>query len=295
MKFVVRVLKEPLLHFLVLAAGLFVLSRSFSETPSAEEPDTMVVSEQRINSLILIFRRTWQRPPTQQELDGFVEDYIKEEVFYREALAMGLDQNDTLIRRRLRQKLEFLAEDMADAVEPTDQQLQQYLDEHPDTFRVERRATFSHVFLSQERRGDSLSVDAAQLLAKLRSTDGSVDPVELGDPSLLPHDYKNLREGEIPNLFGREFGAKLFATEPGAWSGPIESAYGLHLVLLHDKTEGRVPKLDEVREAVRRDWYAARRAASKEEFFQALRQKYKVVVEKPDFASANETTPESGR
>lgn len=289
---VVRALKEPLLHFLVLAAGLFVLSRVFSEKPAAEESGTIVVSEQRIKSLILSFQRTWQRPPTQQELDGFVEDYIKEEVFYREALAMGLDQDDTLIRRRLRQKLEFVAEDMANAVEPTDQQLQQYLDEHLDSYRVERRATFSHVFLSRERRRDSLDADAVQLLAKLRDADGSVEAADFGDPFPLPHYHENLREGEISGLYGREFGPTLLATEIGKWSGAIESAYGLHLTLLHEKTEGHVPKLDDVREAVRRDWYAARRAASREEFFQALRQKYKVVVEHPDVTGNDDTSPE---
>jgi hypothetical protein len=293
MNWLVRVLQEPLLHFLVLAGGLFVLSRVFSEAPAAEEPGTIVVSDQRIRSLNLSFQRTWQRPPTPQELDGLIEDYVKEEVFYREALAMGLDRDDTLVRRRLRQKLEFLAEDIADAVEPTDQQLQQYLDDHPDAFRVERRATFSHVFLSRERRGESLSADASRLLDELRNNNGSVDPGELGDPSLLPRYHKNLRESEITNLYGGDFGAKLLAEDSGMWSGPIESAYGLHLVLLHEMSEGRVPELDEVRQAVRRDWHAARRAATKEEFFQSLREKYDVIVEKPGSESNNEISSDS--
>jgi len=289
-----RVLKEPLLHFLVLAAGLFVLSRFYTATSPAVAPDMIVVSEQRIKSLILGFQRTWQRSPTRQELDGLVEDFIKEEVFYREALAMGLDRDDTLIRRRLRQKLEFVAEELADAVEPTERQLQQFLDEHPDSFRVERRATFSHIYLSRERRGDSLDADARLLLDKLRADrDGSVDPAEQGDPFLLPHFHENLREGEISNLFGQDFGSQLLTFEPDQWSGPVESAYGLHLVLLHEKTEGRVPKLDEVRDAVRRDWYAGRRAASKEEFFRALRDKYKVVVDEPDFTSHDDIPPDS--
>jgi parvulin-like peptidyl-prolyl isomerase len=277
-----RVFKEPLLHFLVLAAGLFMLSRFFSETPSGENPDTIVVSGQRIKSLILAFHRTWQRPPSQQELDGLVEDFIKEEVFYREALAMGLDRDDTLIRRRLRQKLEFVAEELADAVEPTEQQLQQFLDEHPDSFRVERHATFSHIYLSRDRRGDSLEADARQLLDKLRAADNEpFDPADQGDSFLLPHYHENLREGEISNLFGQDFGPQVLAVEAGQWSGPCASAYGLHLVLLHEKTAGRVPTLDEVRAAVRRDWYAARRAASKKDFFLGLRKRYEVVIEMP--------------
>ena len=290
MKWFVRALQEPLLHFLVLATGLFALSNAISQTPADQELDTIVVSQERLKSLILIFQRTWQRPPTRQELDGIVKEYVKEEVLYREALAMGLDRDDTLVRRRLRQKLEFVAEDMADAAEPTDEELQQYLDEHPESFRVERRATFYQVYLSRERRGDSLNADSMTMLAKLRS--GAVEAAEVGDPSLLPDFHEGLREAEISSQFGPDFSAQLLAIQTGQWSGPLESAYGAHLVLLEKKTEGRVPELDEVREAVRREWIAARRAASKEEFFQALLRKYHVVVEELDFAD-EETAPET--
>ena len=139
--------------------------------------------------MILIFQRTWQRPPTRQELDGIVKEYVKEEVLYREALAMGLDRDDTLVRRRLRQKLEFVAEDMADAVDPTDAELQQYLDEHPESFRVERRASFYQVYLSRDRRGDSLNADSMKMLAKLRSGEGwSGPPPRNGTPESWPSD-----------------------------------------------------------------------------------------------------------
>ena len=295
MKFVVRILQEPLLHFLVLAAGLFVLARVFSEAPAVDDPDSIVVSQQRIKSLILTFNRTWQRPPTRQELDGLIEDYIKEEVLYREGLAMGLDRDDTMIRRRIRQKMEFVAEDLADTIEPTEEELRKYLDDHPDSFREEQRATFRHIYLKPERRGASLQVDAQQLLADLRG-DGdndSVDPVELGDPFLLPHYQEDLREAEVAGQFGPGFAARVFALEAGEWSGPIESAYGVHLVLVEKRTEGRVPKLDDVREAVRREWFAARRFTSKDEFYLALRQKYEVVVEKPDFNSSDAVAQES--
>jgi hypothetical protein len=280
-KWFVRALQEPLLHFLVLAAGLFALSYVFSRSPTAQQPDTILVSQQRLKNLILIFQRTWQRPPTQQELDGIVNEYVKEEVFYREALAMGLDRDDTLVRRRLRQKLEFVAEDIADAVEPTDQELQQYLDEHPEAFRVQRRTTFSQVYLSRQRRGDSLAADSKALLSELRS--GSAEASEAGDPSLLPRFHESLTESQVSSFFGPEFSAQLFATQAGGWSGPLESAYGAHLVLLQEKTDGRVPELDEVRQAVRREWIAQRRAASKEEFFQTLLRKCNVVVEELDF------------
>ena len=282
MKLILRMMKEPLLHFLVLAAGLFVLSHIFSESPGADEPDAIVVSEQRITSLILSFQRTWQRPPTRQELDGLIDDYIKEEVFYREALAMGMDRDDTLIRRRLRQKLEFVAEDLADTVEPTEQELQQHLNENPDSFRVEQRATFRHIYLKPELHGDGLRQDIQQLLDQLRGDDIAVDPSQLGDPSLLPHFYEDLRKSAVAGQFGPAFAAEVFALPAGAWNGPIESAYGVHLVLVEGKSEGRLPPLEEVRQAVRREWYATRRIASKEDFFQSLRDKYEIVVEELD-------------
>jgi hypothetical protein len=291
-KWFVRALQEPLLHFLVLATALFALSNAISQVPDDQEPDTIVVSQERLKSLILIFQRTWQRPPTRQELDGIVKEYVKEEVLYREALAMGLDRDDTLVRRRLRQKLEFVAEDMADAAEPTDAELQQYLDEHPESFRVERRATFYQVYLSRERRGDSLNADSMTMLAKLRS--GSVEAAEIGDPSLLSHFHEGLREAEISSQFGPDFSSQLLATPTGQWNGPLESAYGAHLVLLEEKTEGRAPELDDVRGAVRREWVAARRAVSKEEFFQALLRKYDVVVEELE-SSDEEMAPETGK
>jgi hypothetical protein len=303
------VLKEPLLHFVVLAVGLFGLSRVYSNKPApepsqqsapeqVEKParqlsDTIVVSQQRIESLILRWHKTWQRPPTREEVNGLIEDYIREEVFYREALAMGLDRDDTLIRRRLRQKLEFLAEDFADTVEPTDQELQQFLDEHPDSFRHEGRVTFRQVYLNRDRRGDSLEADAKHLLDKLRSKTDVEDSAELGDPFLLPHFHKDLRESEVANLFGRSFISQLRRVEIGKWSGPIESGYGVHLVLVHERTKGRLPELKEVRDAVRREWFASRRATSKEKFYQNLRQRYKVVVETPELKRDGENTPDA--
>jgi len=254
-----------------------------------DQSKRIVFTEADISRMVLLWEKQRQRPPTQAELNGLIERQIREQVMYREALAMGLDREDTLIRRRMRQKLEFVAEDLADAVEPTDQQLQEYLDQHPDSYRVDWRVSFRQVYLSGDRRGESLDSDAEQLLVELRTTDA--DPAELGDPSLLPHYNENLREREIPNLYGRGFGEKVLAVEPGKWNGPIESAYGLHLVFVDGKTAGRIPELDEVRGAVRRDWYAERRAASKDEFFQALREKYNVVIEEPDFTSGDDDSP----
>ena len=245
-------------------------------------PDTIVVGEQRIKSMVLSFQRTWRRPPTEQEVESFIEDYIREEVFYRESMAMGLDKDDTLIRRRLRQKLEFVAEDMANAVEPSDQQLEEYLNVHRELYQQQRRATFKHVFLSRERHGEDLEADALTVLARLQDENERIDPTEIGDPTLLEHLQDDLRESEIDSHFGKDFGAQLVNQQTGVWSGPIESAYGLHLVMVLDKTESRLPQLEDIRDAVRRDWFAARRTSSREELYLALREKYKVIIEEPN-------------
>jgi hypothetical protein len=274
-------LKEPLLHFLLLAAGLFAVSGSWGRVSESDEQDTIVVSEARILSLAQMFQRTWQRPPTRIELEGLIDDYITEEVLYREALKMGLDQDDTVIRRRLRQKLEFVAEDLADAVEPTDVELQEFLNQHPAKFRLPDRATFTQIYLNPERHGETLREEIEELLIQVRSSEEPIDPASLGDPFLLPHYFEDTRAGEIANLFGHEFSPRLLAAEMGKWSGPIESSYGVHLVLLHERTEGRVPDLDEVRDAVQREWHAARRAVSKEMFYQGLKEQYAIVVRMP--------------
>lgn len=286
-KFVARVLKEPLFHFLVLAVGVFVLAGLFSGTPPTSSPATITVSEQRIRSFVLAFQRTWQRSPTREELDGLIEDYIREEVLNREALSIGLDRDDTMIRRRLRQKMEFIAEDMADAAEPTDEELQEYLNDHPETFRIESRLTFRQVYLKPSRHGESLNEDAQALLSELRGND-SIDATQLGDPTLLPHHHENVRKTNIADQFGPQFADEVLSLGPGKWDGPIESAYGLHVVLVEQVAKGETPDLDKIRNAVRLEWHASRRSVAKDAFVESLREKYDVVVENPEFSGRTE-------
>lgn len=291
-----RILHEPLLHFLLLGAVLFALANYFADSQNAPADDSIVVSEGKIRSLAQIFQRTWQRPPTQQELDGLIDDYVNEEVFYREALAMGLDRDDTVIRRRMRQKLEFVAEDLADTVEPTEEQLQQYLDAHADTYRLEDQTTFTQIFFSPQRRGESVQEDLMDALGKLRDGDVTVDPAELGDPTLLPTYQENTRDSAVAGLMGKQFSKGIKGVKVGVWSGPIESAYGIHLVKIDDRVPGRLPELDEVRDAVRRDWYAERRAESKQQFYDGLRQRYEVTIEMPtpEDSASDTNVPASG-
>ena len=270
-----RLLREPLLHFLLLGIGLFVVF-ALAGNRASERPGRIIVTEGQIEQLLVGFTRTWQRPPTEQELQGLVEDYIKEEIYYREAVAMGLDRDDTIVRRRLRQKLEFLSEDVAEAKTPSDDELRAFLQTNPDPFQKDPRLAFLHVYVNSGKRGKSGDADARQMLAKLHA---GANPDTLGDMLLLPFEFELSDAREIARLFGETFTKQLQEIEPGRWAGPVESGYGLHLVFVRKREEGRAPELGEVRDAVKREWVTAHRNEFKEAAFQRLRERYSVAVE----------------
>jgi len=271
-------LKEPLLHFLLLGAAIFA-TYGLMPTHGATDQERIVVTQGRIEALATAFGRTWRRPPTVEELDGLIRDYVREEVSAREAIALGLDKDDTVIRRRLRQKLEFVSEDLAAQAEPTEDQLRAYLEAHPAAFRVAPRFTFRQVFLSPERRGENLSRDAAGMLTQLRQ--GGADAKLLGDSLLLDRQFDAIPADDVVKQFGEQFAARLAELPTREWQGPIPSGYGAHLVFVIARTEERLPPLEEVRDGVRREWANARRRQANDEFYAALLQRYTVIVEPP--------------
>jgi hypothetical protein len=273
-----KILREPLLHFLLLGAAIFA-AYSILSRDSFRKPDEIVVTQGKIENLGTTFARTLQRPPTEQELQGLIRDNVREEVAYREALALGLDQDDTIVRRRLRQKLEFISDDFAAQVEPTDAELQTYLNSHADDFRSEPRFTFRQVYLNPDKRGSNLDRDAKRILAELRHNEP--DTHTLGDSTLLEPEFVNVTASDVNRMFGEPFAAVLSALKPGEWQGSIESGYGVHLVFVAERTEGYVPALEEVRDAVRRDWANEKRMEANEKFYQALLQQYTVTIEPP--------------
>ena len=278
-----------MLHFLVLGAALFGLFGLVGKK-DAEAPAKIVVSASRVATLGDGFARTWRRPPTAQELDGLVEDYIRDEVFYREGRAAGLDRDDVVIRRRVRQKMEFLAEDMS-AVEPSDDQLAAYLASHPEKFRAEDRLTFRHVFLSATRRGNALESDAKQIADTLARTSTTVDTAVLGDPFLLGEEFHAMSQGDVARTFGEGFARQLSTLEQGRWQGPIPSSFGVHFVVVDERAGGGLPPLDTVRAAVQRDWLNARRIEAEQKLYRTLRDRYQIVVETPPQASLANTAP----
>jgi len=270
-----RLLREPLVHFLVLGGVLFaIFGRGGSDAGVADRQ--IVVSEADINRLAEGFSRTWHRPPAADEFDAQVRDQIREEVLYRTALALGLDKDDTIIRRRLRQKMEFLFEDAVPP--PQEPDLRAYLEAHPEKFRTQPLISFRQVFVSQTR-GVTAEADAKQILARL--TSGTPDAANEGDPLLLGEGFSRTSLDRIATLFGDSFAQAVLHSVPGRWVGPLQSAYGLHLVLVIGAEPAELPPFEQVRPAVEREWFAERRAAAQVAQYQALLAGYRVIVQKP--------------
>ena len=269
-------LREPLVHFLVIGAALFVLQRFVAgEDESSRE---IVVTEAQVEALAENFARTWMRPPTADEIRGLVDDYVREEIYYREAIAIGLDRDDTVIRRRLRQKMEFVSDDIAAAREPTDSELEAYLRSNAGKFVDPPLLSFRQVFFSTDRRGESAQKDAGRALESLRSSDRA-RRVPQGDPTLLPPEMTRVTPRDVANVFGEAFTADIEDAPVDEWIGPVESPFGAHLVRLAARQAGRLPPLAEIRTVVLREWQATQQDESNEAFYEELRRKYDVRVE----------------
>jgi len=272
-----RWIKEPLIHFLLLGAIIFLVYDQVAGKGSA--PDEIFISRGQQENLLNTFGRTWQRPPTPEEFQGLLQDYVRQEIAYRESREMGLDQDDIVIRRRLRQKLELLAEDVASLAAPTDQDLQSYLEANAEDFAIEPRLTFRHVYFSRDRRGEDAGEDAAQLLQRIATDGPAGDFEQLGDPLPLPFELRDIRESEVARLFGTVFTDGLKGLEVGQWSGPVESGFGLHLVFLEAREAGRLPRLPEVRDAVQREWLSERRREAVDSLYERLAENYSIEIE----------------
>ncbi len=270
--------KEPLLWFLLLGAGLFALFQQVSDEgfPNDGQLEEIVVTEGRIQALSLGFEKVWQRPPSQAELDALIDNFVREEVLYREALAMGLDRDDPIVRRRMKQKIEFLSEDLAGLEQPADTELQAYLTANRETYRRPSRYSFRQVYLNTTKRDQSVEAEALEMLSQLRSRD--TDAAVSGDSIMIPRQFDLATERDIERVLGREFLQRLQQTPIDGWQGPIRSGYGLHLVHISKRVDGEIPMLDAARNAVLRDWSAQKRKQANAAFYDALRKRYRVTV-----------------
>ncbi len=276
-----RLLREPFLHFVLLGVLVFAVDAYLRARTAEAGGGEIIVTQGRIENLAALFARTWQRPPTAQELRALVDEYVLEEALFREGVALGVDQGDTVIRRRVRQKMDFFVDDLVDSGEMPEAELEAWLAEHSESYAQPARFTFRQVYLNPDRRGDALRADAERVLAELRSTDGTSDPRELGDGSLLGHGYTDYRADIVATTFGQTFAEHLARLQAGEWSGPVESAFGLHLVFVDASTPGWLPALAEVRDEVERDWSFAQRQEASKRFYEQVLSRYDVTIEWP--------------
>lgn len=275
--FLKSLLREPLVHFLALGALLFLYFHWKGNSGLAST--SIVVTHAQIEQLAVGFARTWQKPPTEAELKGLIDEYVKEEIATREAVAMGLDRDDVIIRRRLRQKLEFLAEDTLQTSPPSDADLNAWIAAHPDSFRSDPQIAFRQVYLSPQRHGASITTDAEKLLVKLRASGPKVSIEHYGDPTMLPAEQPRAPLFDTSRSFGDEFAKQVMSAETGKWVGPVESAYGLHLVLVTEKIPAAQQPLTSIRSQVEREVQLERKHKELQALYDRLLEKYSVKIE----------------
>ena len=273
--------REPLLHFLLIGAALFVIYHWLN--PTATNSDTsrrIELTNDDIRQLEISWTAQWQRPPTPEEMRNLVEDKVRQEILYREGLALGLDRDDTIVKRRLAQKMEFLADDVSALRDPSLDELKKWYAKNGSQFSLPSRITFRHLYFSADKRGAQARDAAASALAKLagKAAD-TIDLTALADPFMFQDQYGDRTLDQVANVFGTKFAEELFKLRPGAWNGPVESGLGWHLVWVDSITPGRTPEFEEVDiSQIKSQWLAAQRAETKRELFEAMRARYEIVL-----------------
>lgn len=266
--------KEPLVHFALIGAIMFGgYHRLNSGSPEPDKTEPIHIGEGDVRWLKQTWASQWLRDPTGEELSGLVNDLVGEQLLAREAEAMGLGENDTIIRRRLAQKLKFVIEDTAHLTEPKDAELRQYYASHSASFATPGTVSFRQIYFNPEQRNDPLA-DADKLLAELQSKgEGSS---AAGDRLLLGDDFEHLEDSALSGMFGTQFANEVFALEPGSWGEPIKSGYGLHLVMVTDRTPTELRPFETVRDAVITQWRSSKQKEVSRSYLADLRKKYGV-------------------
>jgi hypothetical protein len=290
-------LKEPLLHFLVIGALIFIVFSAVNEQEIRVDEKKIVVSTGDIERLTAKWLKSRNRSPTESELKGLIDSYIREEVYYREALALGLDQDDTVLRRRLMQKMEFLSQDIAELNTPDQATLEAYFHEHRNKYELPARVSFTHIYFNFDKHGMQVFETASRVLAEIQAAASPVDNApELGDQFMLQFNFTLETPFEISRLLGQNFAEQLFQLETNGWKGPVESGYGLHLVWINEKIDARMPEFASVIDKVRTEWMFEQRQKTNKEIYERFKERYEIVIEKmPDTLSPGKATVPGGK
>ena len=265
-----KLLREPVLHFLLIGVALFVAYGLVA--PRDKVGARIVVGQAVVDALAREHQARWQRPPGEQELAGLVEAYVRDEILYREGVALGLERDDPVIKRRVRQKLDVIAEEQQARDAPNDADLAAYLAKHADRFTRPGTVSFEQIFLAA-------TATAAEVAAARASATRGADPAKLGQSSMLPPRAENVPLDLAARDFGAGFAADIAKLPPNEWTGPVRSSFGQHVVRVTARTPSVLPPLDSVRATVAREWENERRIASLSESYKKLRSQYEVVIE----------------
>ena len=274
-KYLGKILQEPLVHFLILGAFIFGAYHFFTKNKMSH--GEIVITQGDIASLRTGFSRTWQREPSEHELEGLISKLVKQDVYCREAMELGLDKDDIIIQRRLQQKMEFIMNDNFEELNPSEVSLKSYFAQHKDNFKEESQFNFRQVFLDSAKRIETFEKDVKKILSDLHVSDEKFQTYS--DASMLPAELSNVRESEVAGQFGDAFAKQLLSIQTGKWVGPVKSAFGFHLVFVSKRTDGGTPDLSEVHDDVSREWIDEQRKKANEAYYRELLKKYKVTIE----------------
>jgi peptidyl-prolyl cis-trans isomerase C len=278
-----RWLREPLLHFLLIGIALFaVYAYAHRGRGGIESPRQIALTLDDLRQMDMYFESQWHRQPTPAEFQVMVEDRVREEVLYREALAMGLDKDDTIVKRRMAQKMQFLAEDVAAAHEPSTAELKAWFEKNSNKFALPSRYSFRHLYFSPDKRSKNAHDAAARTLTRIAGQpEDSKLAVSLADPFMFQDYYGDRAPEALAKEFGPQFVVALEKLKPGSWQGPIESGYGWHLVFVDTVIPGRIPAFEEMEPDVKTAWLGEQKATAGQKAYAEMRAKYTVLLPAP--------------
>jgi len=271
------------MQFLLIGACIYAAYALFGASDDEQAQRTVTISEARIENLSAMWEKRWNRPPTEVELVGLVRAWLREDILYREALAMGLDDDDHIIRRRLAQKLEFLTNDIVQMQEPDDAELEAYFSDNVERFRAPDRVTFTHVFFNPDAREDATLDDAAAALTRLQAAgEPNGEVIEEGDRFMLQNYFAQASALDIRRAMGSGFADSVVQLEPGRWHGPVLSGFGTHLVYVYKFDAAPPPELAAVRDEVLNEWRREQAQKFDVDFLESLKSRYEIVIEGPE-------------
>jgi len=277
----IKIVQNPITHITLFGFLLAVVLLIIFGVPTSNEDNRrIVITESDVQQLWTSWKRTWQRDPTQQELRTQLQNFVREEVLYREALNRNYDRDDIVIRRSLVRKMDFLAEGQVEGRNLTDDQVKAYFNLRKERYRIPPQISFTHIYFNLDTRGEKIEQSINQVLMQLdNSSPKDIELSDYGDRFMLQSQYSDLTPREIKSQFGEIFTNQLTNLESGRWYGPIQSGYGLHVVYISNKIASRIPEWTEVKSKIYNDMLIEEKIAAKEQFYTEILRQYQIVYE----------------